>query len=72
MSHEIRTPLNAVLGNLELLAQSSLDALQHDRLATIRASSEGLLAIISDVLDFSKNEAGEMTLGPTTKTPIAC
>ncbi|WP_233808443.1 hybrid sensor histidine kinase/response regulator [Paraburkholderia sp. HP33-1] len=62
MSHEIRTPLNAVLGNLELLAQSSLDALQHDRLATIRASSEGLLAIISDVLDFSKIEAGEMTL----------
>ncbi|OLL27726.1 hypothetical protein BTH42_31445 [Burkholderia sp. SRS-W-2-2016] len=62
MSHEIRTPLNAVLGNLELLAQSSLDALQHDRLATIRASSEGLLGIISDVLDFSKIEAGEMTL----------
>ncbi|NML34764.1 ATP-binding protein [Paraburkholderia antibiotica] len=62
MSHEIRTPLNAVLGNLELLAQSSLDPLQHDRLATIRASSEGLLGIISDVLDFSKIEAGEMTL----------
>jgi len=62
MSHEIRTPLNAVLGNLELLAQSPLDALQHDRLRTIRASSEGLLAIISDVLDFSKIEAGEMAL----------
>ncbi|MFT4066133.1 histidine kinase dimerization/phospho-acceptor domain-containing protein [Paraburkholderia sp.] len=62
MSHEIRTPLNAVLGNLELLAQSSLNALQRDRLTTIRASSEGLLAIISDVLDFSKIEAGEMTL----------
>ncbi|MCC8397575.1 response regulator [Paraburkholderia sp. MMS20-SJTR3] len=62
MSHEIRTPLNAVLGNLELLAQSSLDALQHDRLTTIRAASEGLLEIVSDVLDFSKIEAGEMTL----------
>ncbi|SMG54308.1 hybrid sensor histidine kinase/response regulator [Paraburkholderia susongensis] len=62
MSHEIRTPLNAVLGNLELLAQSPLDALQRDRLTTIRTSSEGLLAIISDVLDFSKIEADEMTL----------
>jgi two-component system capsular synthesis sensor histidine kinase RcsC len=62
MSHEIRTPLNAVLGNLELLSQSTLDALQRDRLKTIRASADGLLAIISDVLDFSKVEAGEMTL----------
>lgn len=62
MSHEIRTPLNAVLGNLELLAKSRLDAFQHDRLNVIRTSSEGLLAIISDVLDFSKIEAGEMTL----------
>lgn len=62
MSHEIRTPLNAVLGNLELLSHSSLDALQRDRLRTIRASSNGLLTIIQDVLDFSKIEAGEMQL----------
>lgn len=60
MSHEIRTPLNAILGNLELLAHSSLNPLQRDRLRTIRASSNGLLAIIQDVLDFSKIEAGEM------------
>lgn len=60
MSHEIRTPLNAILGNLELLAHSPLNPLQRDRLRTIRASSNGLLAIIQDVLDFSKIEAGEM------------
>ncbi|TDA47459.1 ATP-binding protein [Burkholderia pyrrocinia] len=62
MSHEIRTPLNAILGNLELLAHSPLDAQQQARLQTIQASSDGLLAIISDVLDFSKIEAGQMPL----------
>ncbi|WP_186025482.1 ATP-binding protein [Burkholderia gladioli] len=62
MSHEIRTPLNAILGNLELLGHSALNPLQRDRLDTIRASSNGLLAIIQDVLDFSKIEAGEMRL----------
>lgn len=62
MSHEIRTPLNAILGNLELLANSPLNTAQKDRLTTIRASSDGLLATISDVLDFSKIEAGEMSL----------
>ncbi|AIO35647.1 response regulator [Burkholderia cenocepacia] len=62
MSHEIRTPLNAILGNLELLAHSSLNPLQRDRLHVISMSSRGLLAIIQDVLDFSKIEAGEMQL----------
>ncbi|MGV2864838.1 ATP-binding protein [Achromobacter sp. AGC39] len=62
MSHEIRTPLNAMLGNLELLSYSTLDAAQRDRLRTIRTSSDGLLAIVSDVLDFSKVEAGELQL----------
>lgn len=61
MSHEIRTPLNAILGNLELLAQSAMD-FQRDRLDTIRRSSDNLLAIVSDVLDFSKIEAGELSL----------
>lgn len=62
MSHEIRTPLNAILGNLELLSHSTLDAAQRDRLRTIRTASDGLLAIVSDVLDFSKIEAGELRL----------
>lgn len=62
MSHEIRTPLNAVLGNLELLAYSPLDDLQRDRLRIIRTASDGLLTVVSDVLDISKIEAGELVL----------
>lgn len=62
MSHEIRTPLNAILGNLELLSHSPLDAAQSDRLRTIRTASDGLLAVVSDILDFSKIEAGELQL----------
>jgi two-component system, NarL family, capsular synthesis sensor histidine kinase RcsC len=62
MSHEIRTPLNAILGNLELLSHSPLDAVQRDRLRTIQTSSNGLLAVVSDILDFSKIEAGELQL----------
>jgi len=62
MSHEIRTPLNAILGNLELLAHSPLSQRQRDRLKTIQGTSDALLAIISDVLDFSRIEAGELRL----------
>ncbi|RQH08995.1 hybrid sensor histidine kinase/response regulator [Paraburkholderia dinghuensis] len=62
MSHEIRTPLNAILGNLELLANSPLTTVQRDRLTTVRTASDGLLAVVSDILDYSKIEAGEMVL----------
>lgn len=65
MSHEIRTPLNAILGNLELLARSQLNAVQADRLRTITSSSKFLLVIINDILDFSKVESGQMTLENT-------
>jgi two-component system, NarL family, capsular synthesis sensor histidine kinase RcsC len=62
MSHEIRTPLSAIVGNLELLAHSPLDAMQQARVETMRHSSDGLLATLRDVLDFSKIEAGETVL----------
>ncbi|MGS0895693.1 hybrid sensor histidine kinase/response regulator [Burkholderia stagnalis] len=62
MSHEIRTPLNVILGNLELLERSALDATQHDRVYTLRASAASLLALVSDILDFSKIEAGAMSV----------
>ncbi|MGU7771921.1 ATP-binding protein [Burkholderia sp. MR1-5-21] len=59
-SHEIRTPLNVILGNLELLERSALDAAQHGRVSTLRTSATNLLALVSDILDFSKIEAGAM------------
>ncbi|MBR8301939.1 response regulator [Burkholderia dolosa] len=61
-SHEIRTPLNVILGNLELLERTALDASQQSRVQTLRASAKGLLAIVSDILDFSKIEAGAMSV----------
>ncbi|WP_414491795.1 ATP-binding protein [Stenotrophomonas maltophilia] len=64
MSHEIRTPLNGVLGHLELLARSPLQADQQERLQRIRLSADSLMAIISDVLDFSKIEAGQLEIDP--------
>jgi two-component system capsular synthesis sensor histidine kinase RcsC len=62
MSHEIRTPLYGVLGTLELLARTELDAQQTDYLRTIEGSSATLLQLICDVLDVSKIEAGQLAL----------
>jgi len=62
MSHEIRTPLNGILGMGFLLASSGLNNDQKDILDTIHLSAENLLIIINEVLDFSKGDAGKMTL----------
>ncbi len=62
MSHEIRTPLYGVLGTLELLARTELNAQQTDYLRTIEGSSATLLQLICDVLDVSKIEAGQLAL----------
>lgn len=64
MSHEIRTPLNGILGHLELLGHSHLEPAQRERLGRIRLSADALLAIISDVLDFSRIEAGQLDIDP--------
>lgn len=64
MSHEIRTPLNGVLGHLELLSRSRLDEAQHEHLDRIRLSADSLMATISDVLDFSKIEVGQLDIDP--------
>ncbi|XP_024533072.1 histidine kinase 5 isoform X2 [Selaginella moellendorffii] len=62
MSHEIRTPLNGVLGMAQVLATTSLDSEQKELVDAMVFSGDVLLAIISDILDLSKVEAGTMKL----------
>jgi signal transduction histidine kinase/FixJ family two-component response regulator len=62
MSHELRTPLNAVLGILQLSRDWTLPSEQHQQLLLAEQAGRALHALINDVLDLSKIEAGEMTL----------
>ena len=62
MSHEIRTPLNGVLGMAQAMENAALSRVQRGRLDVIRQSGEALLAILNDVLDLSKIEAGKLEL----------
>ena len=62
MSHEIRTPLNGVLGMAQAMAHGALSGVQRERLSIISQSGEALLAILNDILDLSKIEAGKMTI----------
>jgi len=62
MSHEIRTPMNAITGMVHLMRRDGLDSKQTERLQHIENASQHLLAIINDILDLSKIEAGKLTL----------
>ncbi len=62
--HEIRTPMHGILGLADVLARSNLEARQQSLVQTLLRSGRGLLAVINDVLDFSKIESGRFDLAP--------
>jgi two-component system, sensor histidine kinase and response regulator len=77
MSHEIRTPMTAILGSLEYLLETPLVKDQHRMVSIARDSGESLLAILNDILDLSKIEAGKLSLellptSPRTLVQGAC
>lgn len=62
MSHEVRTPMNSILGMSELVAGTDLDDKQQEYIRAIRSSARSLLRLISDILDLSKIEAGQLDI----------
>ena len=65
MSHEVRTPMNGMIGMTQLLADTPLNVEQKHYINTIQSSSEALLRIINDILDYSKIEAGKLDIEHT-------
>ena len=65
MSHEIRTPLNGIVGMTELLCGTSLDSAQREYADVMVASNNALLAVVDDILDYSKLESKRVVLDPS-------
>lgn len=72
VSHEMRTPLNAIIGLTGLLLDIEREAEDREMVEMIRASSKSLLALINDVLDFSKIESDKLELDEETFSLEAC
>lgn len=85
ISHELRTPLNGVVGLIELLLHEDLTPPQRQLARLIKSSGESLIAVVSDILDFTTIEAGRLRLSPAPfdverlvedvaqmMTPVAC
>jgi two-component system sensor histidine kinase TorS len=64
MSHEIRTPMTGMMGMLRVLSESHVTQEQRQQLAVARQSGEALLAILNSILDYSKIEAGKISVDP--------
>jgi len=71
MSHEMRTPLNGILGMTGLLLQTELEPNQRAYAESVRESGAALLALINDLLDYSKIDAGKLTLETSAFNPSA-
>lgn len=70
MSHEIRTPLNSIVGFSEQLSYGQLNEEQTDQITAIRSSSEMLLEVVNEILDFSKFEEGKISFDRAPFSPL--